>query len=74
MDELAITKAKLTLSRAKLFMEETKFNAQIQPIPLKILEEKMTPIVTSCTQSKIERTTPTREGNEHTRASGQIHE
>ena len=58
VDELAITRAKLTLSRAEFFMEEAKFNAQIQPIPLKILEEKMNPMVTSCTQSTIKREQP----------------
>ena len=47
VDELAITRAKLTLSMAEFLMEETKFNAPIQPIPLKILEKEMTPMVTS---------------------------
>ena len=61
MDELAITRAKLTLSRAEFFVEETKFNAQIQLIPLKRLEENMTPMVTSCTQSTIEREQPLQE-------------
>ena len=58
MDELAITKAKLTLSRAEFFMEKTKFNAQIQPIPLKSLEEEMTPMVTSYTHSTNEKEQP----------------
>ena len=53
--ELAITKAKLALSRAQFLIEETKFNAQIQPIPLKSLEEEMTPMVTSCTQLPFEK-------------------
>ena len=61
MDKLAITRAKLTLSMVEFFMEETKFNAQIQPIPLKILEEEMTLMVTSCTQSTIEREQPLQE-------------
>ena len=42
-------------------MEETKFNAQIQPIPLKSLEEEMTLMVTSCTQSTIEGKQPLQE-------------
>ena len=33
VDELAITRAIFTLSRAKFLMEEIKFNAQTQPIP-----------------------------------------
>ena len=49
VDELAITRARLEMSRAELFIEETKFNAQIQTIPLMSLEEEMTPMVTSCT-------------------------
>ena len=61
MDELAIIRAKLTLSKAEFFMEETKFNAQFQPIPLKSLEEDMTLMVTSCTQSTIERKQPLQE-------------
>ena len=55
VDELALTRAKLTLSRVELIMDEINFNAQIQPIPLKSLEEEMTPMVTSCIQSTIER-------------------
>ena len=46
--------AKLAKCRAKLFMEETRTNVQIQPIPLKGLKEEMTPIATSYTQTKIE--------------------
>ena len=42
-------------------MEVTRANAQIQPIPLKSLDEKMTPMVTSCTQSTIEREQPLQE-------------
>ena len=42
VDELAIIRARLALSKAELFMEETQFNAQIQPIPQKSLEEEMT--------------------------------
>ena len=55
VDELAITRAKLTFSRAEFLMEETKFNAQTQPIPLKSFEEEMTPMVTSCTQLPFEK-------------------
>ena len=40
--------------KKKLFMEETRTNVQIQPIPLKGLKEEMTPIATSYTQTKIE--------------------
>ena len=58
VDKLAITRAKLILCRVEFFVKETKFNAQIQPIPLKILEEEMTPMVTSCTQSTFEREQP----------------
>ena len=38
-----------------------KLNAQIKPIPLKSLEEEMTPMVTSCTQSIIEIEQPLQE-------------
>ena len=55
VDELAITRAKFTLSRAEFLMEETKFNAQTQPIPLKSLEEEMSPMVSSCTQLPFEK-------------------
>ena len=61
VDELALTRAKLTLSRVELIMDETNFNAQIQPIPLKILEEEMTQMVTSCTESTIESEQPLKE-------------
>ena len=49
VDELAITRAKLAKSRAELIMEKTMINVQIQPIPLKRLDEEMTLRATSCT-------------------------
>ena len=55
VDKLALTMAKLTMSKAELIMDETKSNDQILPIPLKSLEKEMPPMVTSCTQSTIER-------------------
>ena len=45
---------KLTKSRAELIMEKTRINVQIQPIPLKSLDEEMIPRSTSCTQLGIE--------------------
>ena len=50
VDELAITMAKLAKSKVELIMEKTKINVQIQPIPLKRLDEEMTQSATSCTQ------------------------
>ena len=46
--------AKLAKSRNELFMEETKANVQFQSLPLKSLEETMTPQATSHTQAVIE--------------------
>ena len=53
VDELAISIAELTKTRAELCMEETKANVQFQSIPLKSLEETITPKATSHTQSEI---------------------
>ena len=44
---------KFAKSRIELFMEETKANVQFQSIPLKSLEETMTPQATSHTQPVI---------------------
>ena len=54
VDELAITMAKLAKSKVELIMEMTRINVQIQPVPLKRLDEKMTLRATSCTQLGIE--------------------
>ena len=43
VEELAISMAELAKSRTKLFMEERKAIVQFQSIPLKSLEETMTP-------------------------------
>ena len=51
VDELAISMAKLAKTRVELCMEETKANVQFQSIPLKRLEETITPKATSHTQS-----------------------
>ena len=61
VDGLSLTRPKLTLSRVELIMDEIKFNAQIQPISLKCLEEEMTPMVTSCIESIIESNQPLQE-------------
>ena len=53
VDELAISMAELAKTRAELYMEETKANVQFQSIPLKSLEETITPKATSHTQSEI---------------------
>ena len=50
VDELAITMAKLAKSKVELIMEMTRINVQIQPVPLKRLDEEMTLRATSCTQ------------------------
>ena len=51
MDVPATSRINLANSRLEFFMEETKANVHIQPIPLKILEEAMTPKAISHTQS-----------------------
>ena len=51
MDVLAISRVNLAKSRLEFFMKETKANVHIQPIPLKSLEEAMTPKAISYTQS-----------------------
>ena len=61
VDELAITRAKLTLSKVEFLMEETQLNAQIHPIALKILEEEMTQMFTSYTQLPFEKEKPKQE-------------
>ena len=53
VDVLAISMAKLAKSRIEYFMEETRANIQFQSIPLKILEEMMTPKAISHTQSDV---------------------
>ena len=53
MDELSISMVELAKSRTKLFMKEKKANVQVQSIPLKSLEETMTPKAISHTQSNI---------------------
>ena len=58
--ELERVLAELATSQVQL-LEETKFNAQILHIPPKSLEEEMTLMVTSCTQSTIEREPPLKE-------------
>ena len=50
VDELAITMAKLAKSKAELIMEKRRINVQIKLVPLKRLDEEMTPRATSCTQ------------------------
>ena len=50
MVEWKRVQAELAKSRTELFMEETKANVQFQSIPLKSLEETMTPKATSHTQ------------------------
>ena len=54
MDELAITMAKLTKCRDELFMEDTRTNVQVQPMPLVSRKEEITPEATSYTQTKLE--------------------
>ena len=49
VDELAISMAELAKTRAELCMDETKANVQCQSIPLKSLEETITPKATSHT-------------------------
>ena len=61
VDELAITMAKLAKSRAQLIMEKTRINIQIQPVPLKRLDEEMNPRATYCTQLGIEFEQPPQE-------------
>ena len=61
VDELAITMANLAKSRAGFFKEQTRINVQIQPIPLKSLEEKMTPMAISCTKSIVKKEQPLQE-------------
>ena len=61
VDELAITMANLAKSRAEFFKEETRINVQIQPIPLEILEDEMTPMAIYCTQSTIKKEQPLQE-------------
>ena len=53
VDELSISMVELAKSRTELFMKETKANVQFQSIPLKSLEETMTPKAISHTQSNI---------------------
>ena len=53
MDVLAISRVNLAKSRPEFFLEETKANVHIQPIPLKSLEEAMTPKAISHTQSNM---------------------
>ena len=52
--------AELAKSRTEVFMEETNANVQFQSIPLKSLEETMTPKAASHTQAVIEIEQPTR--------------
>ena len=52
---LAISMAKFANSITKSFMEETKANVQFQSIPLKSLEETMTPKAISYTRSKMKK-------------------
>ena len=53
VDELAITMIELANSMAESPKEKTRVYGQIQPIPLKYLEEKKTPRATSFTQLEI---------------------
>ena len=53
VDEQAISMAKLAKARAELCMEETKAIVQFQSMPLKNVEETITPKATSHIQSKI---------------------
>ena len=53
VDELVISMAELAKSRTELLMEETKVNVQFQRIPLKSLEETMTPKAICNTQSDV---------------------
>ena len=53
VDELAISMAELDKTRDELCMKETKANVQFQSIPLKSLDETITPKATSHTQSQI---------------------
>ena len=61
VDELALTMAKLAKSRDELIMEKTRINIQIQLVPLKRLDEEMTPRATSCTQLGIESQQPSQD-------------
>ena len=61
VDELTITMAKLAKSRAELIMEKRRINVQITLVPLKRLDEEMTPRATSCTQLGIELKQPPQE-------------
>ena len=54
MDVLAISMVELAKSRTELFMEETRANIQFQSIPLKSLEETITPKAISHAQSELE--------------------
>ena len=54
MDALAISMVELAKSRTELFMEETRANIQFQSIPLKSLEETITPKAISYAQSELE--------------------
>ena len=53
VDELSISMVELAKNRAELCMEEIKASVQFQSIPLKSLEETITPKATSHTQSEI---------------------
>ena len=53
VDVLAISMVELIKSRTKYFMEETRASIQFQSIPLKSLEETMTPKAISHTQFNV---------------------
>ena len=57
MAELERVCVECTTSQVQ-FLEVTRANVQIQPTSFKSLEEEMTPMVTSCNQSTIEREQP----------------
>ena len=61
MDELANTLANLANFRVEFFKVETRINVQIQPISLESLEDEMTPMAISCTQSTIKKEQPLQE-------------
>ena len=61
VDELANTLANLAKFRAEFFKGETRINVQIYPIPLESLEDEMTPMTISCTQSTIKKEQPLQE-------------
>ena len=66
--------AKLAKCRVELFMEETRTNVQIKPIPLKELKEEITSKGASYTKTKIKIDQYLQENESYIRASVQTHE